>query len=333
MHKDVAKTLIEGRTPEEIEKFIIVIKAAAVTTEQKQLEFQNIIKKKWDEYCDLMVSAPKISTMFEMPLTNRDILLKARSTIQNEIWEKERGLKSYFLKNEVKKLTEQKDLLNEKIRVFDEAINKRFEAYYPTVVQKVINNSEVQAALADFPLKMEIEYPKFKFKQSPTEGNWQSFFERFKTAYLPEAVPSGQMKWVMGFPEEVTAAMKAQIPNVKKKQATSRLKAQAAENKDAQRNLVSSFRTQKAFRMQAEKISGCPYCGNPFETKALNNNIHLDHIYPVSKGGQSVNENLVFICSDCNSKKSNDTLAIFCNKNGYEPEAVTKILLRLGKDV
>lgn len=127
MHKDVAKILIEGRTPEEIEKFIIVIKAAAATTEQKQSEFQNIIKRKWDEYCDLMVSAPKISAMFEMPLTNRDILLKARSNIQNEIWEKERGFKSYFLKNEVKKLTEQKDLLDEKIRVFDEAINKRFE--------------------------------------------------------------------------------------------------------------------------------------------------------------------------------------------------------------
>ena len=332
-HKDVAKLLIDGRTPEEIEKLIIVINAVTEVTNKKQLEFQKIIRTKWDEYCDLMASAPKVSSMFEALFNNRSILRETRSDIEIKIGEKERGLKSYFLKNEVKELKTRANLLDEKTQVFDEEINKRFDEYCPIVVHKVLNNSEVQTVLAEFPLKMEIEFTKLEFKNHPAKGDWHSFVERFKTAYLPKAVPTGNMKWVLAFPDEVTAAMKAQIPNVKKKLTTSRLKAQAAENKDAQRNLVSSYRTQKTFRMQTERLSGCPYCGNYFEGNVLNRTVELDHIYPVSKGGQSVNENLVFICSDCNSKKSNDTLIIFCNKNNYEYDAVIKNLLRLGKDV
>ena len=35
--------------------------------------------------------------------------------------------------------------------------------------------------------------------------------------------------------------------------------------------------------------------------------LHIDHIYPISKGGRSVPSNLQVLCSKCNGKKSNQT--------------------------
>ena len=39
-----------------------------------------------------------------------------------------------------------------------------------------------------------------------------------------------------------------------------------------------------------------PYCKVELAGRTLNDKIHLDHIYPVSKGGYSVFEDLVLMC-------------------------------------
>ena len=57
------------------------------------------------------------------------------------------------------------------------------------------------------------------------------------------------------------------------------------------------------------KNHACPYCGN-----TLGGNPHADHIYPVSKGGQSFRENMVYVCRGCNVKKGILTLSHFINK-------------------
>jgi len=51
----------------------------------------------------------------------------------------------------------------------------------------------------------------------------------------------------------------------------------------------------------------CAYCGQE-------NELTLDHIIPVSKGGLDVIENFELICKECNSSKSNRDLAIFLNE-------------------
>ena len=49
-----------------------------------------------------------------------------------------------------------------------------------------------------------------------------------------------------------------------------------------------------------KKSSGiCHYCGKKFPPDELT----MDHIIPVIRGGKSVKENLVPSCRDCNSKK------------------------------
>lgn len=46
----------------------------------------------------------------------------------------------------------------------------------------------------------------------------------------------------------------------------------------------------------------CMYCG---KTQLDGATLHVDHIIPVSKGGKTVEENLITACSDCNLGKSN----------------------------
>lgn len=73
----------------------------------------------------------------------------------------------------------------------------------------------------------------------------------------------------------------------------------------------------------------CPYCNRPLFGK----DIHLDHIYPVSKGGLSIIENLVYCCSTCNSKKSDKGLFQFSKDTGLDYEKIISRLNRMGKHI
>jgi hypothetical protein len=65
-----------------------------------------------------------------------------------------------------------------------------------------------------------------------------------------------------------------------------------------QRNILSATKTRKRFIIEIEKRDGvgCKNCG-------LTENLHIDHIKPVSLGGFSVLENLQLLCAPCNYKK------------------------------
>lgn len=72
----------------------------------------------------------------------------------------------------------------------------------------------------------------------------------------------------------------------------------------------------------------CPYCSGPLGT-----NKHLDHIYPVSKGGLNIQENLVYCCYTCNSVKSNKGLRDFCRIRNLDFMEVVNRLEKLGKHI
>jgi len=77
-----------------------------------------------------------------------------------------------------------------------------------------------------------------------------------------------------------------------------------------------------------KKTIDCPYCGAD-----LGLNPHLDHIYPVSKGGLSIVENLVWCCSVCNGLKTDKGLIQFLKVRGVHIEHVLSRLHSLGKHV
>jgi hypothetical protein len=53
----------------------------------------------------------------------------------------------------------------------------------------------------------------------------------------------------------------------------------------------------------------CHYCGYDNENHNIDygENLHLDHIMPLSKGGLTVVDNIQLLCRTCNCKKSNKT--------------------------
>jgi 5-methylcytosine-specific restriction endonuclease McrA len=76
-------------------------------------------------------------------------------------------------------------------------------------------------------------------------------------------------------------------------------------------------------------VESCPYCDETFSRVMM----VLDHIYPVSKGGLDTRSNTVLSCNDCNSRKTNKTVAIFCAEMGFDIAAVIYRLREKGKDV
>jgi HNH endonuclease len=71
----------------------------------------------------------------------------------------------------------------------------------------------------------------------------------------------------------------------------------------------------------------CPYCG-----ESLGNSPHADHIHPVAKGGLSTKQNMVYICKECNIKKSHTTLTAFAAKEGRDLAEILARLRALGKE-
>ncbi len=77
---------------------------------------------------------------------------------------------------------------------------------------------------------------------------------------------------------------------------------------------------------QTEFSQDCPYCGLPLSVSA-----HADHIYPVSRGGQSTVENMVLICDRCNNRKADMPLREFMNKYNLDRDRIEATLEKLGK--
>ena len=109
----------------------------------------------------------------------------------------------------------------------------------------------------------------------------------------------------------------------------------------AERALIAAYRGKS--RSLADQIKPelreqigidphCPYCG-----WYMADDPHCDHIYPVSKGGLSTPQNMVYVCSDCNLKKNGLTLTQFINKYKKEGDLLSRVeieqnLKKLGKD-
>lgn len=79
-------------------------------------------------------------------------------------------------------------------------------------------------------------------------------------------------------------------------------------------------------RRQLEATETCPYCGG-----MLGEDAHADHIYPVSRGGQSTTDNMVMVCRACNMAKGDKTLREYIELSGLNRAEIEKRLEELGK--
>lgn len=112
----------------------------------------------------------------------------------------------------------------------------------------------------------------------------------------------------------------------KEKDKLHEIRARAASNELETRAQAKRLRSD--LEKQLRILNFCPYCESPLDS----GNAHLDHIYPVSKGGQSTKKNLVYVCSPCNLKKKMHTLRVFVRDSGYDFDRIAARLEALGKD-
>lgn len=103
------------------------------------------------------------------------------------------------------------------------------------------------------------------------------------------------------------------------------VKALASKRTDKTRSLGEKIK--KDLQKQMRIINCCPYCEKSFDGDVP----HADHIHPVSKGGLSISENMIYICSTCNTKKTNKTLTKFIKDNNLDRDKIDRNLELLKK--
>ncbi|MDD5009463.1 MAG: HNH endonuclease [Syntrophorhabdaceae bacterium] len=107
----------------------------------------------------------------------------------------------------------------------------------------------------------------------------------------------------------------------KKENRVATWRALAARKTGTSRDIAASV------KRQLSTYKYCPYCGGPLGTEP-----HADHIYPIAKGGLSLDSNMVIVCKECNLKKKDMTLGAFMRKYKLDPEKIKQALLILKKD-
>ena len=72
--------------------------------------------------------------------------------------------------------------------------------------------------------------------------------------------------------------------------------------------------------------------GHYWEGKLTQKDAHADHIYPVTRGGQSTERNMIFVCQSCNLKKGDKTLNAFIRTAKLDRDFIEGNLDKLDKD-
>ena len=84
---------------------------------------------------------------------------------------------------------------------------------------------------------------------------------------------------------------------------------------------------KSSLKPQLTNYPKCPYC----EADLVFENCHVDHIYPANRGGLTIPDNMVLICSPCNLSKSADSLKSFAKRNHLDYDKIVTRLEVMGK--
>jgi len=164
--------------------------------------------------------------------------------------------------------------------------------------------------------------------------------EQTKAEYLALSQEIPEVEKAVKLLEEVTAetcGYSSRILQIKERLSIAVEKKEAIERFEAKHGkaLAKAASVDKKARGRAtslkrlvKKTKECPYCGAD-----LGPNPHLDHIYPISKGGLSIVENVVWCCSSCNEVKMDKGLVQFLKGRGVPIEQALSKLHSLGKHV
>ena len=162
--------------------------------------------------------------------------------------------------------------------------------------------------------KVEKDYARMNLKVQKCVKDWESLYETYVSPYELMQIEISILEDEL-YPL-VSEALWPINSEMERRKKESRAKAKVREKerraKAEKRKLqaMAAAHTGKG-REQAQTVKrqlkhsgSCPYCG----AKLTEKRAHADHIYPLSKGGLSTEENMVYVCTDCNLAKRDKTL-------------------------
>lgn len=246
-----------------------------------------------------------------------------------------------YSSSELERLIENEQKNIEKIKIENEPeINRRDEWYKKLRdTEEKMNKAREEANKIPFTRDFEIQDRLFGFMSKRVEvklteeqlSNNKKIKELFELSkkYKSELEElryshrNFNIKSTSELEKKLTAmntAIKKVLVKENKEKKNEKTKAIAANAIDKGRELADTLKNK------IPKTTLCPYCNEKLT------NPHLDHIYPISKGGGSSSTNLVYVCQTCNLKKSDLTLRNFIKKFDLDKERIEDTLEELGKD-
>lgn len=203
------------------------------------------------------------------------------------------------------------DIAHEKMNF----LQKLFSANISTDVREELDKIDRKIST------LKVSTTGFRAFQSSTLEKWINQEELDKIANLVERLEKILPRLTQKRIEREEAKAIRERITAEKKQLE---KAAAAAYFDKTRAQAESIKRQ--IRQQMVSFPNCPYC-----FQGLGDEPNADHIHPVSRGGFSTVENMVYICKNCNSKKYNLTLREFILRHHLDRDKIEIILDKMGK--
>jgi 5-methylcytosine-specific restriction endonuclease McrA len=265
---------------------------------------------------------------FERYKTNHDALENKKMAIYKEVESQfSESIKPLFSQQNVELeaashvglvrsfFTSEKELARARAGRLAEEISKMHEAMWAEQRRRIE------------PIEKELKELQQSRMKDPCAGWWEHVHVSVLNKTIRRQGREFSLKDILPvFDDDLNAKIELLIKHRKRKDRLAVLQVKAATSSVEARALAESVKKDIFSQFTLLKI--CPYCGGPLVLDTA----HADHIYPVSKGGQSIKSNMVYVCIECNSKKRDNTLAQFLMRMGFDRSAVEARLELLRKD-
>ena len=219
-------------------------------------------------------------------------------------------------------------------------IQKEYDIYLPRHIETQKKRDELRKLKLKYPETQKMIYEKLsplrKFFSDPN-GPPLNKLDRVRLANMAGRINNLE-EWLYNNPSQIERLgeeLQATKNSIKTVSRSILAVSKRNEKKAKTRALIASYigktrqvanTVRRQIKSQIKKYKNCPYC-----FKLLGENPHCDHIYPVSRGGLSVQENMVYICANCNKNKKNYTLREFITMNNLDREKIERNLEFLKK--
>jgi len=221
------------------------------------------------------------------------------------------------------------------------------ESYYFLEALEVIQSNHflgedyrIQWDIASLQVSIERDEKRIFFRKSPSyEENKKRLLELYNLIKDLKKIDTELMHYIDVYNDAVSDLIKIADLFVKIDDWAKKAKKQLGKQLSFQRKHGSTYAKaaarDKESRNLSQKVkqliqrnSNCPYCGAD-----ISNDAHLDHIYPIARGGLSSPENMVYCCKSCNIKKGQKGLIRFLEENSLDATKAVKELRDLGKEI